>query len=226
MRIAQIATLSTRVRRAGSGSVEGLVWLLARELTRMGHEVTVFGAAGSDTAGEVVATLPGPYAEDGSPDDWQLCEMINLARAVEQSGRFDVLHSHAYLWGVPLQPLSRAPMVHTTHVCPDEDTARIWAMAPTSVVTAISGYQWSEFPHLRPAAVVHHGVDESQLTFRAEPDDYVCYLGRFTQGKGPRQAVAAARALGVRLLLAGPWSDYFRQHVKPLLDPRWAEYVG
>ena len=118
MRIAQVATLSTPVRREGSDSIESLVWLLSRELIDMGHEVTVFACAGSEPPGELVATLPGPYARDGSPGNWQLCEWINLCRAVEQSGRFDVLHSHAYLWGLPLEGLSRAPLVHTLHVSP------------------------------------------------------------------------------------------------------------
>ena len=140
----------------GSGSVEGLVWLLARELTRLGHAVTVFAAAGSCVEGELVVTLPGPYAVNGAPGNWHLCEWINLCRAVEQSGRFDVLHSHAYLWGLPLQPLSKAPMVHTLHVCADEDVARLRAMAPDACVTAISRYQWSGFPALRPAAVIQH----------------------------------------------------------------------
>src|SRR6185312_5584865 len=58
-------------RQTGSGSIEGLVWLLGRELTRMGHEATVFAAAGSQTCGELVATLPGTYGSDGAPDDWQ-----------------------------------------------------------------------------------------------------------------------------------------------------------
>jgi glycosyltransferase involved in cell wall biosynthesis len=226
MRIAQIATLATRVRQIASGSIEGLVWVLARELTRLGHEVTVFAAAGSEVCGELVATLPGPYATDGSPGNWQLCEWINLARAVEQSSQFDVLHSHAYLWGIPLEGLARAPLVHTTHICPDEDAARLWSMNPGACVTAISHYHWSAFPQLRPAAVIHHGVDDSQFTFREEPEDYVCYLGRFAPGKGPLAAITAAQELGLRLLLAGPASDYYRQRVKPLVDQRWVEYVG
>src|SRR5262249_37203715 len=159
-------------------------------------------------------------------DNWFLCEWINLTRAVEQSARFDVLHSHAYLWGIPLQGLARAPMVHTTHVCPDPDAVRLWSAAPGSCVTAISRFQWREFPQLRPAAIIQHGVDESQFTFRAEPEDYACYLGRFTAGKGPLAAVRAARALGLRLLLAGPADAYFNKHVRPLVDGRWVEYVG
>src|SRR6266545_2822558 len=124
MRIAQIATLSAPVRRETGGSVESLIWLLTRELIRLGHEVTVFGSADSEVDGELVATLPGPYGAAGALDDWYLCEWVNLCRAVEQSERFDVLHSHAYLWGIPLQPLSRSPMLHTTHIVPDDNTAR------------------------------------------------------------------------------------------------------
>src|SRR4051812_19721854 len=118
MRIAQVSTVGTPVRREGSDSIESLVWLLTRELIRLGHEVTVFAAAGSEVEGSLVTPLPGPYGNGGSPDDWQLCEWINLTRAVERSGRFDVLHCHAYLWGLPLQALSRAAMVHTLHVSP------------------------------------------------------------------------------------------------------------
>jgi len=95
MRIAQISTLSAPVRREAGGSVESLVWLLSRELARLGHQLTVFGAGGSEADGEVVATLPGPYGAPGSLDDWCLCEWVNLCRAVEQSGRLDVLHSQA-----------------------------------------------------------------------------------------------------------------------------------
>src|SRR5437660_491301 len=148
MRIAQVATVGTPVRREGGDSIESLVWLLSRELTRLGHEVTVFACAGSEVEGELVATLPGPYGTAGAPDDWQLCEWLNLCRAVEQSGRFDVLHSHAYLWGIPLERLSSTPIIHTTHVLPVDDTARLWAMSPASRVTATSKYQWSSFPEV------------------------------------------------------------------------------
>jgi glycosyltransferase involved in cell wall biosynthesis len=226
MRIALISTLSTPVRREGSDSVEGLVWLLSRELTRLGHEVSVFAAAGSEPCGELVATLPGPYGTAGSPGDWQACEWINLCRAVEQSARFDVLHSHSYLHGLPLQALARASLVHTLHVTPYESEACLRALFPNAVVTAISNYQWSRFPDLACAGTIYHGVDVEAFPFQPEPLDYLCYLGRFTPGKGPLQAIAAARALGVRLLLAGPTDDYYRRHVEPLVDGRLVEHVG
>jgi glycosyltransferase involved in cell wall biosynthesis len=226
MRIAQVATLSAPVRQETGGSVESLIWLLTRELTKLGHEVTVFGTAGSEVNGEVVVTMPGPYARDGALEDWHLCEWVNLCRAVEQSHRFDVLHSHAYLWGIPLQSFCRATMVHTMHIVPDGDSAKLWAAAPRSGVTAISRHQWSAFPKLKPAAVIPHGVDPTQFTFREPPEDYVLYLGRFVSGKGPMLALETARQLGLRLVLAGPSNPYFRQKIQPLVDGKHVEYAG
>lgn len=226
MRIAQIPTLTCPVSPKARGSVEALVWLLSRELTQLGHEVTVFAMAGSQAYAEVAATLPGPYGEAGSPGDWHLCEWINLCRAVAEAERFDVLHSHAYLWGIPLERLSQTAMVHTLHISPDDDAAYLWSMTPSACVTALSHQQWQAFPHLVPAAVVYHGVDTAQFTFRPDPEDYVCYLGRFTPGKGPLLAIAAARALNLRLRLAGPADSYFRERIAPHVDGRTVEYVG
>jgi glycosyltransferase involved in cell wall biosynthesis len=226
MRIALVPTVSAPVRKDSGGSVEAWTWLLARELKRLNHEVTVFGCGGSETEAEFVETLPGPYGAAGSYDDWQLCEWVNLCRAVEQSGRFDVLHTQAYLWGIPLQPLSRAPLAHTLHIVPDDNAVQLWANSPGAYVTALSKHQWSTHPELLPEAIIPHGADTTQFTFQEKPDDYVLYLGRFTSGKGPLQAIKTARALGVRLLMAGPENPYFREKIKPLIDGKSVEYVG
>ena len=226
MRIAQVATLSAPVRATSGGSVESLVWLLTRELAQLGHEVTVFGTAGSEAAGEVVVTQPGPYAQDGALEDWHLAEWVNLGRAIQQSHRFDVIHSHAYLWGLPLDPLSKAPLIHTTHIVPDDDSAKLWTAFPSARVTAISHFQWSAFPHLQPVACIPHGVDTEQFGFQAQPEDYLLYLGRFVSGKGPLVAIDVARQLGIKLWLAGPSNPYFRERVLPLVDNQLIHYAG
>lgn len=202
------------------------MWRLTRELVGLGHEVTVFACAGSEVDGELVTTMPGPYARSGSPEDWQLCEWMNLCRAVEESGRFDVLHSHAYLWGLPLEPLARAPMVHTMHVWPYADAATLWRRRPATVVTALSHCQWDEFPDLTPHTVVGNGVDVGDFTFRSDPDDYLCWLGRFVPGKGPLEAIRVARTLGRRLVLAGPVNAYFLEKVRPHVDGDQVAYAG
>jgi glycosyltransferase involved in cell wall biosynthesis len=214
------------VRQTGIGSVEGLVWALSHELVKAGHEVTVFATADSEVCGELVAALPGSYGKKGSPDNWMTCEIINLCEAIKRSARFDVLHSHSYLFGLALQGLARAPMINTMHVAGDSENASLWRRSPNSCVTAISKYQWSAFPDLKPASVIYHGVDPSHFTFRSRPEDYVCFLGRFISGKGPLLAVKAARSLGLRLVLAGPRNGYYAKHIAPLVDGCSVEYVG
>jgi glycosyltransferase involved in cell wall biosynthesis len=117
-------------------------------------------------------------------------------------------------------------MVHTLHICAYDNEARLWSLVPDACVTAVSDYQWSAYPHLRPAAVIPHGVDPEQFTATDQAQDYLCYLGRFTPGKGPLQAIATARALGLRLVLAGPPDAYYREHVAPLVDGRQVQYAG
>ncbi len=228
MRIAQVSTLSAPVSQESNGSIEAWVWLLTRELVRLGHEVSVFATADSvvPPGAKLRATQPGAYGSNGAIDDWQLCEWLNIGRAVEHSGEFDVLHSHAYLWSLPLSRVSKAPVVHTTHIVPDDNAAKLWSQYPEAYVTAISQHQWNAYPKLQPAGVIHHGVDVANFNFSATPKDYVCYLGRFVSGKGPRQAIAIAQKLGVRLLMAGPAGPYFRENVQPLIDGKTVEYIG
>jgi glycosyltransferase involved in cell wall biosynthesis len=228
MRIAQVAPLSTPVQHDHAGSIEGLVWLLSRELSALGHEVTVFGAAGSRLPGpvEFVATMPGPYGQNGSPWTWYACEWMSLCRAVEESPRFDVMHAHSYLWSVPLSPLAGCPMVHTTHVFPDEEEASMWRQHPDTCISAVSAAQWAAYADLRPSAVIPHGIDVAAHTFRAQPDDYLCWIGRFQPGKGPGEAIDVARSLGIRLLLAGHENEYFDEVIAPRVDGAAVEYVG
>jgi glycosyltransferase involved in cell wall biosynthesis len=99
-------------------------------------------------------------------------------------------------------------------------------MTPGACVTAISRFQWSGFREHEPAAIIHHGVDPAEFTFRPVPEDYVCYLGRFIPEKGPLLAIAVARSLGLRLVLAGPRNEYYDADVEPLVDGRSVQYVG
>ena len=228
MRIAQISTLDTPVRRVGSASVQSVVWLLTQELVKLGHDLTVFGADGSEVppGAEFVATLPGPYTQSGSPHDWTTCEWINLASAVARSGEFDLMHSHSYLWALPLQRLAKCPLVSTMHVTPYDDDARLWALMPEANVIAISQYQWGRFPRLTPAAVIHHGIDTSLFTFKQTPEDYLLWMGRFIPEKGALEAIAIAKQVGIPLVLAAPPDEYYDQAVAPHVDGKAVRYAG
>lgn len=227
MRIALVSSCASPVRRHAADSIETIVWLLADELTRLGHDVTTFACAGSEAPGRVIHTLPGPYARAGAPSDWQLCEYLAVAQAVAMSDEFDLIHSHNYLLGLPIDALCRCPMLHTLHVTPYGDQASLRRAFPDAEVTAISRFQWSTYGDLpAPLAVIHHGIDTGQFTYRAEPEDYLLYFGRFTPGKGPLAAIAAARETGLPLVLAGPENGYYKTEIAPQVDGRHIRFAG
>ena len=82
------------------------------------------------------------------------------------------------------------------------------------------------------ASGTHHGVTYYFCSracadaFRADPEDYLLFLGRFTEGKGVLAAIDVARRTGHRLLIAAAENDYYREQVVPLVDGRQIVYAG
>jgi glycosyltransferase involved in cell wall biosynthesis len=226
MRIAEVASVATPVRREGSGSIEQVVWTLSRGLVDRGHSVTVFGVAGSESPGDLECTLPGPYGHPDVPEEWRVAEWVHVARALERAADFDVVHSHGYLYGLPLAPLTGVPMVHTLHVMPSPESAALARLYPSATITALSVHQWSEYPDLPAPLVIPNGIPSEEFTFTAEPDGYLAYLGRFAPGKGASCAIETARRLGVPIRLAGWANDYFAAEVAPLVDDEAVRFVG
>lgn len=198
---------------------------LSEGLLDRGHSVTVFGAAGSESPGELVTTLPGPYGHPDVPEEWRVAEWVNVARALERADDFDVVHSHGYLYGLPLAPLIRVPMVHTLHVMASLESASLARLYPSATFTALSAYQWSEYPDLQPH-VIPNGILSEEFTFTAEPDDYLAFLGRFTPGKGAVAAIETARRCGLPIRLAGWANDMYAAEVAPLVDGEAVRFVG
>jgi glycosyltransferase involved in cell wall biosynthesis len=225
MRIAQVASSSTTVSASGADSVEHLVWLLSNELTILGHEVTVFAISGSSPRCPLIETLPGQYGLHGSPFNWQLCETISVVKALSNGADFDVIHSHNYLFGIPLSTFSPAPLLHTLHVMPEEDSLRVRQMFPGARVSAISHFQWQQYRQL-DTPVIYNGVDPAHFELEVLPDNYLCYLGRFTYGKGPLTAIECAKALGIPLIMAGPADDYYRTAIEQHVDGELIRYIG
>ena len=63
-----------------------------------------------------------------------------------------------------------------------------------------------------------HGIDTDAFTFPRTPDDYLLFLGRFTEGKGVLQAIEIAKRAGMRLILAAAEDEYYRENVAPHVD--------
>jgi glycosyltransferase involved in cell wall biosynthesis len=226
MRIALVSTMRTSVPPARTGSVELLVGLLAEELQRRRHHVTVFAPGDSQVTTPVLSVLPRGYHHDETIWDWRLAEFMQLGVAYEHAGDFDLIHSHVYCYALPFSRLVDVPTVHTLHICPTPDFVRYARMYPESWHVLVSEFQRGFFEDVAVAGVVHNGIDTQAFPFSATAGPYVAFIGDLRADKGPLEAIRAARTAGIPIRIAGPATEYFQQAIKPELDGRSVEYVG
>jgi glycosyltransferase involved in cell wall biosynthesis len=236
LRIAMLAPPWIPVPAPAYGGVEEVVRLLCDGLTARGHGVTLFAAPGSRSSAEVVPLLDASY-----PDqiDSALPEADHVARAfaridaaAEDGEPFDVVHDHVPHTALAMGDRVSAPLVHTLHGPFDEEACRFYAEhGGKACIVAISHAQLDAAPpEMGGGCVVHNPIACSEWPYRADKDDFLLWIGRMSPDKGAHRAIAAARAAGARLVLAGPvqpgQEEYFSREVEPALGSEGIEYVG
>jgi glycosyltransferase involved in cell wall biosynthesis len=202
--------------------------LLTEGLVARGHDVTLFATADSQTKATLAAIYPHGYWHDENMWPWELYEMLNLAAAVERAREFDIIHYEAayYPMSLAYTRLCPTPIVQTLHHSPSAAETKLWSRYPEAPFVAISREQARLLDGLNVVDVVLHGIDTNAFTFREKPDDYLLFLGRFTEGKGVLQAIELAKRVGMRLILAAAEDDYYREKVAPHVDGRHVVYYG
>jgi glycosyltransferase involved in cell wall biosynthesis len=208
--------------------VELVTWLLTEGLVNRGHDVTLFATGDSTTSAKLESVYPHGYWHDTTMWPWELYEMLNLAAAVERAREFDVVHYQAayYPMSLGFARLCPVPLLQTLHHSPSTEEVRLWSRYPEAPFVAISNEQARLLSGLNIVATVLHGIDTGAFAFREQPDDYVLFLGRFTDGKGPVQAIEIAKRAGLRIILAAPEDDYYREKIEPLVDGERVIYAG
>jgi glycosyltransferase involved in cell wall biosynthesis len=228
LRIAQVGPVATSIPPIRSGSVEAMTALLTEGLVSRGHDVTLFATASSVTKAKLHAIYAQGYTEDLSMWPWELCELFNLAAAVERASSFDVIHYQAeyYPMSLAYARVSSTPILQTLHHSPTPSEVSLWSRYPEAPFVAVSEEQRRRLSGLDIVATVHHAVDTNAFGFRPVPDDYLLFLGRFTEGKGVLPAIDVARRVGIRLILAAAENEYYRDVIAPLVDQRKIMYIG
>ncbi|MCW2793166.1 MAG: glycosyl transferase family 1 [Nocardioides sp.] len=240
MRICLIASNRFPIREPFAGGLEALTHVLARELGRRGHQVTVFAAPGSDPRLRVTELPVAGYrasvaarADVGAlPDAWladhhaYLGLMLELARSGAE--RFDVVHNNSlhYLPVAMAETLS-VPVVTTLHTPPVPWLESAVLLASRTLdFTAVSRSAAASWSHLVRCTPILNGVDTDVWRPGAGGGPAV-WSGRMVPEKAPHEAIDAARRAGVPLRLAGPVVDaeYFDSRVAPRLGGDM-QYVG
>lgn len=240
MRICLIASSRFPVREPFQGGMEAHTAMLATQLTRRGHQVSVFAAPGSDRRFHV-RELAVPSFEPSAaarrdvgamPDAWMrehhayLGLMMELARS--GADRFDVVHNNSlHHLPIAMAELIELPMVSTLHTPPVpwlESALAICRSATTFV--AVSRHTAAAWAHAVDARVVLNGVD-TQRWHAGPGGDRAVWTGRVVPEKAPHLAICAAVEAGIPIDLAGPLQDaaYFAREIEPLLGER-VRYLG
>ncbi|MBW0093041.1 glycosyltransferase [Pseudonocardia sp. KRD-184] len=240
-RIALIASARYPIREPFAGGLEAHTWQLASRLRARGHEVTVFGGAGSDPALGVREMTPLPpltghaRSDVSMPADWFLAEHhAYLGLMLELSAPdapYDVVHNNSlHYLPVAMGPAVPRPVVTTLHTPPTpwlESAIRLPRTQNRPRFAAVSHTTAGQWRGLVPdVRVVRNGVDTAVWTPGPGGGTPV-WSGRIVPEKGPVEAIRAARAAGSGLRLAGPRPDrrWFDAEVAPLLGDG-IDYVG
>ena len=226
MRIAMLAPISWRTPPRAYGPWELVTSLLTEALVARGVDVTLFATLDSLTAGTLDGVCPAPYSEDPSIDP-KVWEILHVAHVFELAGEFDLIHNQADFIPLAFSRLVDTPMVTTIH-----------GFSSPRILPAFRAYQdrvhyvaisdADRAPDLRYAATIHHGIPIEEFPFDPEGSDDLLFFGRIHPDKGVAEAIAAARAAGRRLVMAGIVQDHAYQErmIAPVIDGERVRFLG
>jgi len=233
MKIAMLAPPWIEIPPPGYGGIEQVVALLAAQLIERGHHLTLFAAPGTRSRARVLSPLESTQPDSIETALYEADHVASTFARMEQSDPpFDVLHDHCGFTAFAFADRIATPLVHTLHGPFTDDTSAFYARhADKASVVALSRYQAEQAPDaLEVVAVIGNPIVVADFPFRDEKDDYLLWIGRLNDEKGPQRAITAAREAGARLVLAGPVQsgqrDFFEREVEPHIDGDRVRYIG
>ncbi len=236
LRIALVAPVWHACPPHEYGGIEKMLHLLAEELLRQNHQVTLFATADSQTQATLRSVCPVGVVEmmrNGTAGTYDCYAMAHFAEALLASSTFDIIHFHLGCSFIPFSVFSKTSCLHTIRSAIIPDDSWVLDRYPNIAVSAISKNQIRLLPPQRQKTIpiIYNGLDFNEYEFSASPGRYLIFLGRMSAGKNPLGAVAIARAVGMPLIMAGGAEEasevaYFDQKIKPLIDGTSVQYVG
>jgi glycosyltransferase involved in cell wall biosynthesis len=234
MRIAQVAPLFESVPPHGYGGTERVVSHLTEELTRRGHDVTLFASGDSRTAARLVPVVERATRWGSGTRDLLATDLTReMGMVFSRAADFDVIHCHVDYLAFPFGTLTPTPTVHTIHGRLDlPHLMPLYRQFSTVPLVSISMAQRAPLEPLgvRWAATVYHGLPTGRHTFAPRDQGYLAFLGRLSPEKQPDLAIEIARRTGLPLKIAAKVDtvdrEYFERTVEPLLDDPLVEFLG
>jgi glycosyltransferase involved in cell wall biosynthesis len=236
LRIAMLAPPWIPIPPPGYGGIEFVVALLCDALVEMGHDVELFCAPGSQSKAVVHPLLEAAHPEHIERALFEADHVALAFAAIDEAAggphRFDVVHDHCGYTPLAMADRQRSPLVHTVHGPFDQDTTPYYARhGPKGHVVCISRSQAGYAPPgARVRSVVYNPIDVDSWPVGYDKEDYLLFMARMVEEKGPHRAIRVAQESGRPLVLAGPVQPgherFFANEVQPHIDGQRIRYVG
>jgi len=231
MRIAQVAPLFESVPPKHYGGTERIVSYLTEELVRQGHEVTLFASGDSETKADLIAACRRSLRLDKHCVDQLSHQVLMLEHLFQRAAEFDIVHFHIDYLHFPLSRRQQITHVTTLHGRLDiPDLIPLYQEFRDMPVISISNVQREPLPWANWQATVYHGVRADMYQFRAEPGNYLAFLGRISPEKRVDRAIEIAKRVQMPVKIAAKVDrvdkDYFENVIEPLLRDPLVEFVG
>jgi glycosyltransferase involved in cell wall biosynthesis len=235
LHIAMLAPPWIPVPPPGYGGIEEVVALLSDALVDLGHDVELFCAPGSNSRAKVRPLLERAYPDSIQRSLFEADHTGRAFRAIDAAADehpFDVVHDHCGYTPLAVADRLDTPLVHTVHGPFDDDTNPYYSVNGfNGAVVCISKAQAGFAPDPKIVdGVVHNPIDVDNWPVGYEKDDYLLWVGRMDPVKGAHRAIRVAKAVGRRLILAGPVQPgqerFFATEVEPYVDGKQIQYIG
>jgi glycosyltransferase involved in cell wall biosynthesis len=219
----------------GYGGHERLVYMFAREFSRLGHEVHLLVTNGSVVEG---CTVHG-YGKEGFPP-----KKFDALKAIPKAWwflwrnreKFDMVHNFgrlAYLLPILNHPIKKI-MTYGRIITRRNIKWINYFPNKNIVFTAPSDWCVSTGNVSGEWHTVYNAIDFSKYTLveNVPEDAPLVFLSRLERLKGVHEAIQIAKALGEKLIVAGnisPLLDekaYFHEEIEPFIDGKQIIYVG
>lgn len=231
MRISQLVSNLHPVERGSTKAIYSHVAALTDLMVKAGHDVDLYASGDSHTKGTLHSVNETALSIQNLPNDIQRHYVSSLiSDCYAHADQTDVVHSHFTLLSsfyAKLKPT--VPTLISVH-SPIRDEIRPFLSKYKDLsYVSFSHAQRQQMPELNWVANIYHGIDTRRFAFEPVPKDYFLYLGRVTEEKGIHLAIEAAKAAGVKLIIAGgsyQAEGYWHTHIQPEINGKTIRYVG
>jgi glycosyltransferase involved in cell wall biosynthesis len=238
MRVAVVAEPYVPIPPNKYGGIEQVIFYLIKGLKEAGHEPILLGPGDSTVDCEILPITP--QALFFPKTKRELLTHTQLVKKARRKTRqylkellpdIDIIHSH----GFDLTPFKDFPHVITLHNKitfddPNYTTIDYLMSRKDLNYVTISNNQQAIAPELNYVGTVYNGEDPSKFPLVHEPENYVCFLGRFDRDKNPHLAIQLAINQGIKIKLGGKIDHdsegYFDEEIRKYLDHPLVEFLG